>query len=47
MIISYGGKNCWVFKDWFEIDFRINKNVPKEYGFESKSTSSALAGEIR
>ena len=36
MIISYGGKNCWVFKDWFEIDFRINKNVPKEYGFESK-----------
>ena len=37
MIISYGGKNCWVFKDWFEIDFRINKNVPKEYGFESKS----------
>ena len=45
MIISYGGKNCWVFKDWFEIDFRINKNVPKEYGFESKSVVPLMCFE--
>ena len=36
MIISYGGKNCWSFKDWFEINLRINKNVPREYGFSTK-----------
>lgn len=36
MIISYGGKNCWLFKDWFEINFQINKNVPAEFGFQDK-----------
>ena len=33
MISAFGGKNCWAFKDWFEINMRINKNVPSEYGF--------------
>ena len=35
MVTSFGGKNCWVFKDWFEINFRLNNNVPKEYGFNN------------
>ena len=33
MILEYGGKNCWSFKEWLHIDMGINKNVPKEYGF--------------
>lgn len=36
MLSSYGGKNCWAFKDWFEINMRINGNVPSEFGFPNK-----------
>lgn len=42
MILAYGGKNCWSFKDWMEIDFRINKNVPGEFGFPDKRVVPAL-----
>lgn len=36
MLTAFGGKNCWAFKEWFEINMRINKNVPAEYGFPNK-----------
>lgn len=45
MISSFGGKNCWAFKDWFEINFKLNKNVPKEYGFPDKPIVPILCFE--
>lgn len=32
MILEYGAKNCFSFKDWLQISFEANrKDVPKEY----------------
>ncbi len=45
MIISYGGKNCWSFKDWFEINLAINRNVPEEYGFPGKAVVPIMCFE--
>ena len=42
MILSYGGKNCWAFKDWLEISFRANGNVPNEYKNGNNEAFSAL-----
>lgn len=42
MILSYGGRNCWSFKEWLEVDFRINKNVPAHYGYKDTGIVSAL-----
>ena len=30
MLLGYGAKNCWCFKDWMEIDLTLNDNVPKD-----------------
>lgn len=30
MLLGYGAKNCWCFKDWFDVDLRLNGYVPKE-----------------
>lgn len=30
MLFGYGAKNCWCFKDWLDIDLRLNGNVPKD-----------------
>lgn len=45
MIRKFGGKNCWSFKEWCEIDFCINKNVPDEYGFKGVRVVPALLFE--
>ena len=45
MIRKFGGRNCWSFKEWCEIDFCINKNVPKEYGFNDVRVVPALLFE--
>ncbi len=45
MILSYGGRNCWSFKDWLEIDLTINGNVPAEYGFSDIGVVPALCFE--
>ena len=45
MIRKFGGKNCWSFKEWCEIDFCINKNVPEEYGFKDVGVVPALLFE--
>ncbi len=45
MIIEYGGKNCWAFKEWMIINFEINKNVPAEYGFSDINVVPALCFE--
>lgn len=30
MLLGYGAKNCWCFKDWLDINLRLNGYVPKE-----------------
>lgn len=45
MILAYGGKNCWAFKEWMEIDFRVNKNVPNEISFDSIPVVPAMCFE--
>lgn len=30
MLFGYGARNCWCFKDWLDIDLRLNGNVPKD-----------------
>ena len=30
MLWGYGARNCWCFKEWMEIDFSLNENVPKD-----------------
>ena len=42
MILEYGCKNCWSFKDWMVINFRINKNVPSEFAFPNTSVVPAV-----
>lgn len=45
MIVSYGAKNCWAFKEWMEINFKINKNVPSNIGFKQTRIVPALCFE--
>lgn len=45
MILEYGGRNCWCFEDWVTINFKLNKNVPKEYGLNGTSIAPFLCFE--
>lgn len=45
MILSYGGKNCWAFKDWMEINFQVSKSAPKDISFTNKKIVSAICFE--
>ncbi|MBO5117595.1 MAG: ATP-binding protein, partial [Treponema sp.] len=28
MLLGYGGKNCWCFKDWMQVDLSLGDSVP-------------------
>ncbi|MCQ2241403.1 ATP-binding protein [Treponema sp.] len=30
MLLGYGARNCWCFKDWLDVDLRLNGYVPEE-----------------
>lgn len=30
MLLGYGAKNCWCFKDWLDINLRLNGYVPED-----------------
>ena len=30
MILGYGARNCWCFRDWMEVDLELDSNVPKD-----------------
>ena len=45
MITSYGGKNCWAFKEWMVVNLKINKNVPSEFGFDDVRVVPAICFE--
>lgn len=41
MILSFGAKNFWSFKDGFDISFELNSKVPKDISM-GRSTSSVI-----
>lgn len=45
MILSYGGRNCWAFKDWMEISFQVSKSAPKDISFSGKKVVTAMCLE--
>lgn len=45
MILEYGGRNCWSFKEWMTISMQLNKNVPEEYGFVDSKVTPILCFE--
>lgn len=45
MILEYGGKNCWSYKEWLQVKLQLNKNVPSEYGFPDVSVAPLLCFE--
>ncbi len=45
MIIEYGGRNCWAFREWLNIDFSVKKNVPKGIGFSDVNIIPAMCFE--
>ena len=41
MLLGYGARNCWCFKDWLDIDLRLDGYVPKEIA-QGKNFSTVL-----
>lgn len=41
MLLAYGARNCWCFKDWIDIDLRLDGYVPKEIA-QGKNFSTIL-----
>jgi len=41
MLLGYGARNCWCFKDWLDIDLRLDGYVPKEIA-QGKNFSTIL-----
>ena len=31
MLLGYGGRNCWCFKEWIDINLRLNGHVPEKF----------------
>lgn len=44
MLLGYGAKNCWCFKDWIDINLRLNGYVPKDVS-DNKNYSLILGFE--
>ena len=34
MLLGFGARNCWCFKDWLDIDLRLNGYVPVDVSKE-------------
>lgn len=45
MLLAYGARNCWGFRDWMEIDLTVNKNVSSDIAFPDKRVVPALCFE--
>ena len=45
MLLAYGGRNCWSFREWMEIDLRVNKNVAQNVAFHEKKVVPAMCFE--
>ena len=42
MLLGYGGRNCWCFKEWIDINLRLNGHVPEK--FSSNKSFSLITG---
>ena len=45
MLLSYGVRNCWGFKDWMEINLRVNKKVSSNIAFPQTRIVPAMCFE--
>ncbi|MBR1437870.1 MAG: ATP-binding protein [Synergistaceae bacterium] len=45
MLLAYGGRNCWSFREWMEIDLRVNKNVAQNVAFHEKKVVPSMCFE--
>ncbi len=47
MLLGYGAKNCWCFKEWLEISLRPNIRANKEEGTGPQKTQSQPRPEVQ
>ena len=45
MLIAYGGKNCWSFKDWMTIDMCVGKKARADISFPDERIVPAMCFE--
>ncbi|MBR0257180.1 MAG: ATP-binding protein [Synergistaceae bacterium] len=45
MLIAYGGRNCWCFKDWMAIDMRVGKKASADISFPDERIVPAMCFE--
>lgn len=45
MLIAYGGRNCWSFRDWMTIDMRVGKKVSADISFPDERIVPAMCFE--
>lgn len=40
MLLGYGGKNCWAFREWMQINLEFNDNVPSDISLNLPSSTA-------
>lgn len=45
MLLSYRGRNCWVFREWIEINLPVNRSVSDDISFPQKRIVPAMCFE--
>ncbi len=45
MLLSYGGRNCWGFREWIEINMHVNRGVSNDIAFPQKRIVPAMCFE--
>lgn len=42
MLLGFGGRNCWSFKEWLTIDLTLNKKVGEQYTIKDTNVTPVL-----
>ena len=45
MLLSYGARNCWGFKEWMEVNLRVNKKVSQDIAYSQTRIVPAMCFE--
>ena len=40
MLLGYGGKNCWCFKEWMQVDLTLKESVPADVSMNLPTTTA-------
>ena len=40
MLLGYGGKNCWCFKEWMQVDLTLKESVPADVSMNLPATTA-------